>query len=177
VAHLHRVLVGHVVRAHGIRGALRVRPTSGRADETARTLAGASELFLDEEPRHLRKVRPERADLLIELEGVNDRDRADALRGRAVLIERTQLPAPAENEVYLDDLVGCEVVDPRGLRLGVVRGSFHSGAHEVLILDCAGGERLLPYVAPMLISLDLPARRIVYDPPPGLLDPEDAELG
>ncbi len=174
-----RVLLGHVARAHGIRGALRVRPASGRPADTARSLRALPALYLGDERFALRAVRPEREDLLVELEGVADRDRAEALRGRTVEVERAQLPPPAEDELYLADLVGCEVVEPGGARIGTVRGSFEAGAQETLIVDGAHGEVLLPWVPGLVVSVDLPGRRVVYAPPPGLLDdaPDDDDGG
>jgi len=172
-----RVLLGHVTRAHGIRGALRVRPDSGRPDDTARTLKAARELWLDEERHVLRTVQPERDELLVELDGVADRDHAEALRGRSVFVARAALPAPADDELYLADLVGCEVVLEGGASLGRVRGSYHAGAHETLIVDGTRGELLLPWVPSFVVAVDLDARRVVYAPPPGLVDPDDAEAG
>ena len=174
---MKRVLLGHVVKAHGIKGALRVRPHSGDAQSTARSLLTAGELFLDEDRWRITRARPDKDELIIELDGVGDRNLAEALRGRGVFVDRDHLPAPSDDEVYLDDLVGCEVVDTHGRALGRVRGSFHNGAHEILMVDSARGERLLPYVPAMVVELDLAARRLVYDPPPGLLDLDEAEPG
>jgi 16S rRNA processing protein RimM len=172
-----RVLLGYVVRAHGLRGALRVRPHSGRAAETARALARVRTLYLDAQAYDLRRVRDEREELLIELDEVADKDAADALRGRTVSVDRASLPAPDADEVYLADLVGCEVFDPAGKRIGVVEGSYHAGAHETLIVKDGAREHLLPWVSHMIVEVDLAARRVVFDPPPGMIDLDDAEAG
>ena len=167
-----RVLLGYVVRAHGVRGALRVRPASGHAAETIRSLREVPVVYLDDQPRSLTRVRMDKDDLLVEIEGLTDRDIAEGLRGRPLSVERAHLPPPNEGELYLDDLVGCEVVAPNGASIGRVRGCFHSGAHETLIVDAGAGERLLPYVLSHVVAVDLDARRIVYDAPEGLLDEE-----
>ena len=169
-----RVLLGYVVRAHGIKGALRVRPASGLAAETARSLAHVPQVFLDDEPIALTRVRPERDELLIELAGLSDRTAAEALRGRSLFVPRSALPPPDEDELYLADLVGCSVYDQQARLLGVVTGTYDSGAQDVLILDASGKELLLPFVEPMLVDVDLAARRISYDPPPGMVDDADA---
>ena len=172
-ASLGRVVLGYVARAHGIRGALRVRPASGLAEDTARSLSRAKTLYLDDVARELTRVRPERDDLLIELAGLTDRGEAEALRGRTLYVDRDDLPPPDEDQVYLADLVGCEVSRPDGRAIGRIRGSYDSGAQDVLIVDAQRGEVLLPFVEPMLIEVDLEARRVIYDPPPGLLGDED----
>jgi 16S rRNA processing protein RimM len=172
-----RVHVGYVVRAHGLRGAVRVRPSSERAPATAATLTTAGQVFLDDRPFVLRKARVDKEELIVELEQVDDRDQAEALRGRVLTVAREALPQLAEDELYVADLVGCEVVDTSGRALGRVRGSMHNGAHETLILDGPRGEVLLPFVAPLVREVVLEDRRVVYDPPPGLVDLGEADEG
>lgn len=158
------------MRAHGLRGAVRVRPASGIAKETAAALGAVDSLYLDDAPVKLLRVRPEMEDLLLELEGVSDRDAAEALRGRSFYVERGALPPPDEDEVYLADLVGCEVVAPDGKAIGVVTGTYDSGGQDVLIVDASGKEVLLPFIEPMLLDVDLEARRITYDAPDGMIE-------
>jgi len=172
-----RVPLGYVVRAHGLRGALRIKPSSGHAVETAQALAHIRTIYLDDQAYVLRRVRDEREELLIELDEVGDKDAADALRGRTLSVDRASLPAPDADELYLADLVGCEVFDTGGKRIGVIEGSFHAGAHETLIVKDGAREQLLPWVPHMVIEVDLPARRVVFDPPPGMLNLDDAEAG
>ena len=64
---------------------------------------------------------------------------------------------------------------PRPHARGEGRGSIHTGAHEVLVVESARGERLLPYVPAYVVSLDLAAQQLIYDAPPGLLDLDEAE--
>jgi 16S rRNA processing protein RimM len=158
-----RVQIGFVQRAHGVRGAVRVR-----ADSDA--LLELDELWLDE--RHVRivSVQREREGFLVQVEGVTDRDQAEALRGAAVLVERDRLPAPAEDEVYVADLIGCRVLDTAGVALGEVVDTFFSGAHELLTVRDGEREFLLPFVDTIVTEVDVAGRRIVCDPPEGLVD-------
>lgn len=121
------------------------------------------------------RVRPDKEELLVELEGLVDRNGAEALRGREVFIDRALLPAIDDDELYLNDLVGCRVQRPDGSAIGIVTGSYDSGGNEVLIVDGAGKELLLPYVPAFVVSVDLDERCIVYDPPIGLVDLNEAE--
>ncbi|HEY1585256.1 MAG TPA: ribosome maturation factor RimM [Polyangia bacterium] len=159
--------VGFVARAHGVRGVVRVRAS---ADFSA-----VDALWLDDTRFAVRHASRDKDEWLVTLEGVGDRDAADALRGRTVRIPRDAVPV-ADDELLVADLVGCTVVDVAGADLGVVTGSFHSGAHEVLELRTADArELLLPLVDAFLVSIDVAAKRIVYDPPEGLLDLERKE--
>jgi 16S rRNA processing protein RimM len=81
-----------------------------------------------------------------------------------------------ENELLVADLIGCTVFDAAGATLGEVTGSFDSGAHEVLEVRRADGhEFMLPLVDAMVSAVDVEARKIVCDPPPGLIDLDEAE--
>ncbi|HEY2749339.1 MAG TPA: ribosome maturation factor RimM, partial [Polyangia bacterium] len=159
------LIVGFVARAHGVRGVVRLRVSAD--------LAAVDAVWLDDERFAVRHASRDKDEWLVTLEGVGDRDAADALRGRTVRISRADV-AVADDELLVADLVGCTVVDVTGAVIGEVTGSFHSGAHEVLELraDDERGAReiLLPLVDAFVVSIDVAARRIVYDPPEGLLD-------
>lgn len=169
------ILLGHIGRAHGIKGAFRIHPASGRAVQTAEALSNKPALFIAGVAHRVRSMRSEKDDLLVEIESVNDRNASEALRSSEVFVDRELLPPPDENELYLADLVGCAVVYEDGREIGIVTGSYDSGGNEVLIVDGKGRELLLPWVDVMIVEVDLPGRRIVYDPPPGLID-DDGEV-
>jgi 16S rRNA processing protein RimM len=159
--------IGFVLRAHGVRGMLRVRSDGGALPELER-------LIIDGRAYAVARVQPERGDWLVQLEGVTDREQADALRGKPIEALRADLPPLAAGETYAADLIGCLVLDAAGQRLGEVIGSFPSGAHEVLEVR---GERefLLPLAPGIVVSVDVDARTIVCDPPPGLINLDEAD--
>jgi 16S rRNA processing protein RimM len=100
--------------------------------------------------------------LLASLQGVSDRDAAEALRGMEIAVARAQLPPPEEGEYYWDQLIGLEVVNLQGQTLGRVEGLLETGAHDVLRIR---GEReyLVPFVSALVPTVDLAARRIEVD--------------
>lgn len=166
-----KLQIGRVLRAHGVRGWVRV----GSDSEALLELA---EVWLDGKRVKILEAQSERGDFLLRLEGVTDREGAEALRGHLLYIDREALPPPEPGELYVADLVGCEVFDLNGARLGKVAGSFPGGGAEILVVEPAGeGERefLLPLVDAMVKELDLAARRLICDPPPGLIDLDEAE--
>jgi 16S rRNA processing protein RimM len=163
-----RVQIGFVARAHGVRGALRVRADSD-------VLLDLDEVWLDGRRVKIVARQRERKDFLIQIEGVTDRDQADALRGAAVEVRRADLPAPADDEVYVADQVGCQVFDGGGARLGEVVETFFSGAHELLSVRDGEREFLLPFVDGIVTEVDVAGRRIVCAPPEGLVDLERAD--
>jgi 16S rRNA processing protein RimM len=160
------VSIGAVVRAHGVRGLVRVRPFDAASD----ALATSRRVYLGGIARTVEHAARERDEWLVKLGGVDDRDAAEALKGQVVELPRGELPALAPDEVYVADLVGCDVVDPAGAALGRVRSVEWSGAQDLLVVEGPLGEAMVPFVEPLVLSVDLEARRIVCDLPDGLFD-------
>lgn len=160
------VRIGAVARAHGVRGALRVRLDNPGSD----VLSRVASVRVGQLDFRVRSARHDAAGCLVELEGVGDRDAAEALRGQEVLLPREALPEPDEDELYLADLPGCALVDVGGASLGTVVGVENYGAHELLLVRTPGGEAMLPFVDEYVREVDLAARRIVCEPPEGLFE-------
>jgi 16S rRNA processing protein RimM len=154
------VEVGVVARPHGIRGEIRVHLHNPSSDALARVrevvLAGPGE------ERRIGCLATGRSKegALLRLEGIDDRDAADALRGARVLVDRDALEPLEEGQYLYTDLVGCRVVEESGEELGVVGSVFEAGASDVLVVRKSGAERLIPLVAEYVRSVELEARVI-----------------
>jgi 16S rRNA processing protein RimM len=100
--------------------------------------------------------------LTVKLVGVNDRDAAQALRGAPVAVPRSELPARSAKDFYRADLIGCEVVNLAGVRLGVVQHFLEIPAHALMVVR---GEReyWVPAIPQHVRRVDLQARRVVVD--------------
>ncbi|MGH8582160.1 MAG: ribosome maturation factor RimM [Gammaproteobacteria bacterium] len=95
--------------------------------------------------------------------GYADRDQAARLLGAEIAIERVQLPALTEGEVYQFDLIGLEAMTPAGIALGKVVDVLSTAAHDVLVI---GGDRqrLVPFVRGVYVrEIDLETGRIALD--------------
>jgi 16S rRNA processing protein RimM len=113
-------------------------------------------------------LRPLKDDMLVaRVAGVATRDAAEALRGVEIFARRDQLPPPAHDEFYYDDLVGLEAVDTAGGRIGRVASLMNFGAGDVLeIAPAQGGETLLlPFTKSVARRIDFDTGRIVIEPP------------
>ena len=144
--------MGRVAGSYGVRGWIKVeRPEAGLAD--------CSEWWIDGESHAVQETKPHSGTLLARLAGIPNREAALKLRGRTVSVSRAVLPAPEAGHYYLADLIGLEVVNERGEKLGVVKRFFTNGAQDVM--ELAGDrERLLPWVPTVVKSVDLQKRRI-----------------
>ena len=94
---------------------------------------------------------------------VADKDQADALRGLELYAPRSALPAPAEDEFYLTDLIGLEAVDPDGAPVGRIRAVPNFGAGDLLEIEPAGGGQswLVAFTAENVPQVDVAGGRIV----------------
>ena len=100
--------------------------------------------------------------LTARLEGVADREGAQAIIGREIAVIRDALPDAAEGEYYWADLVGLDVVNLSGEGLGKVDRLFSNGANDVIVV-AGDAERLIPCVDAYVREVDLASRRIVVD--------------
>lgn len=157
------ISVGRIVRAHGIRGELGVRCD----DPQTSALLSVREVRLEGESA-LRKVtgaRTAHIEVLLRLEGVNDRTAAEQLKGRDVEIPRESLPEPEEGEVYLADLAGLQAFDESGKPLGEVKGLWETGPVPVLVIGEGQDELLVPFAEQFVLELDVEGGRVVIRPP------------
>jgi 16S rRNA processing protein RimM len=175
-----RVSVGRIVGAHGLRGELRVRVEGG---DTA-NLMGIATLWLAQDEgtssavaHTIERVREGRSgECRMALAGITDRNAAEALRGATLWVRAEDLPPLEPGEYYAYELVGCRVEDTTGKAIGLVARIWETGAQDLLVIAAPeGGEHLVPAAEPILQEVDLSARRLVIDPPPGLLDAPSAK--
>ncbi|HEY3654037.1 MAG TPA: ribosome maturation factor RimM [Steroidobacteraceae bacterium] len=100
--------------------------------------------------------------LTAKLSGVNNRDQAIGLRGARVCVPRSELPQRDDKDFYRADLIGCEVVNLAGVRLGKVQHFIETPA-QVLMVVRGEQEYWVPAVPQHLRRVDLQARRVVVD--------------
>lgn len=158
-----RVCVGAIVGAHGVRGQVRVKSfTADPAD-----VAAYGPVESEDGGRRFRlKVTGEAKGLVIaRLEGVEDRDAAEALRGTRFYVPRACLPEPEEDEFLYSDLVGLRAETADGTVVGTVRGVADFGAGEVLDIGGEGGGFMVPFTKADVPVVDVAGGRLVVVPP------------
>ncbi len=165
-----RILVGYVRRAHGINGAVVVRPLTD--DPANRWTPGAVLLSDHEPPRPYTVVdaAPYRDDLLVQFADVNDRSASEVLRGTSFTIESDERRDLDDDEFWPDELVGCAVVDEAGTAIGVVEAVEFGAAQDRLAVRTDDGRFEVPFVDAIVPTIDLEARVVVLTAPAGLLE-------
>jgi 16S rRNA processing protein RimM len=172
------VVMGRIVAPYGVYGWLKVLPDTeaidglfdydtwwlGKGDDWREMVVETAKLHNDV--------------IVVKLEGIDDRDAAFACKGKQIAVPRAQLPEPDENEYYWSDLIGLRVVNSQGVDFGLITEVFETGANDVLVVkpdvvkpDVVTAdaekekpqERLLPFVAAVVLEVDLKAKTMVVD--------------
>lgn len=150
------VELGRVGRPHGIRGEVRVQLHFAQGD----TLLGVASVVVSQKGKADRtygviSARPAGKGVLLALEGVEDRDAADLLRGATISVPRGELPEPEEGEYYLCDLMGARVVGPSGDVGEVIEIRVHPSV-DCLVIQTPDGKTLeQPLVEPWIERVDV----------------------
>lgn len=164
------ILVGVVARPHGVRGELCV---DWHAD-SPELLDGPLWLRLGSRPPRPARVaqwRMHKGRPLVLFEGVADRDAAEALRGAELLVAREDLPDIADDEFYVEDMIGCAVLLESGRRIGALEHvEFPAGQPLWSIRADDGKEILFPAQPQFIAAFDPDAPSVTIAPPEGLLD-------
>jgi 16S rRNA processing protein RimM len=166
-----QLAVGRIGRAHGVRGEVSVEIRTD--DPGARFGAGIS-LVTDPEsagPLTIDAVRTHSGRLLVRFAGIDDRDAAETLRGVLLLVDSADIPPTDDPEEFHDhELIGLAAVTADGAELGEIVDVEHHGQDLLVLRRTTGDNALVPFVGAIVTDVDVPAGRVVLDPPPGLLD-------
>src|SRR5262249_41142794 len=169
------LVVGRILKPHGLRGELSVEV---RTDDPEQRFATGSVLGTDPAeagPLTVAASRWHSGRLLVSFAGIADRTDAESLRGAWLTIEAADGPPPEDpDEVPDHQLAGPTGGPLTGELAGTVTGVLHYGQALLAVTPAAGTSRraevLVPFVAAIAVEVDLAGRRLVIDPPPGLLD-------
>ncbi|QLA17113.1 ribosome maturation factor RimM [Desulfolutivibrio sulfoxidireducens] len=171
------VVVGEILRPHGVRGEIVVRSF---ADSPSVFQNGRALRLTPPQNRPgncvTRTVTARRShagNLLVTLSGIDDRDAVETLRGFVLSIPEGDLPPPPPGEYYRRQLIGCRVLAPDTPHpvLGVLDDILDMPGQEVWrIIHESGKEILLPANPHTIASIDLETATIIATPPPGLVE-------
>ena len=164
------ILIGRITAAHGIKGEVVIASRTALPEDVA-----AYGPVSDAEGKRELKIASARIaskGVIARIDGVADRNAAEALKGTDLYVPRDRLPPPAEGEHYAGDLIGLEAVSPDGRRLGRIVDVPNFGASDLLEIepDDGGASFLVAVTEETVRDVDIAGRRITVAVP---LDAED----
>lgn len=164
------LLVGTIGLAFGIKGQVKLHTVTSRPEHLMRLKT----VFLGDKhlPTKVRRAAEHKhAIMILTLDGVEDRNRAEELRGTDVYIRQQDAAPLDEGEYFLHDLPGLQVETVAGEVIGTVSEVLETGANDVLVVKRqSGGEALIPMTREVIKSMDLGAKRVIIEPIQGLLE-------
>jgi len=163
------ICVGAISGSFGVRGEVRIKSFCAIPEDIATYSPLSSEdgaitysLTLSGPIKHGFSAR---------LSGVTTKEQADALSGTRLYTARDRLPSLPDDEYYYTDLIGLDVFDTGGAQIGQVKDVKNHGAGDLLEVQTStsSGTVLIPFTQIVVPTVDLASRRIIIDPPDGLL--------
>lgn len=161
------VLLGRICGPHGIRGNVVIETYTGEPKDIAaygplQTEDGARQLDVS-----IVRITPK--GVIAHVEGVGDRNNAEALKGLKLYVDRDRLPVARTGEFYQTDLVGLKAEDPSGNHIGIIAAVQNYGAGDLLEIRLEGKRRteLVPFADAFVLLVDVDSARIIVALPSG----------
>lgn len=165
------LLIGKTSAAHGIYGKIKLALFT----EDLGLLKKGREIFISREGRGEKSFNIVSADpykrkfAILTLSGINDRTQAEEIEGWDVFIDKAYLPPIEEEDTYYwKDLIGISVYEDGGAFLGIIEGIIETGSNDVYVVKNSEEEILIPAIASVVKSVDVPGRTMHVSLPDGL---------
>tara|TARA_B100000787_G_C16117165_1_gene260921 strand:+ start:167 stop:670 length:504 start_codon:yes stop_codon:yes gene_type:complete len=163
------ICVGSIAGAFGVKGELRVKSFCANPSDLAKYTPLLTED--GEKSFELSLIGEIKNGFSARIVGIDNKEAADALRGVSLFARREDLPELPVDEYYYSDLIGFEVADTGGIFIGTVKTVVNHGADDLLEISIPGASdtALVPFTKIFVPTVDMNAKKIVIDPPEGLL--------
>lgn len=164
------VPLGEIVATHGINGWLKLKPYNTQTT----VLTAAREVWLEKDgTRRIDEIAMSRTyknQFLVKLSGVDRIDDAQRRVGSVLSVAERDLGSLPAGEYYHYQVIGLEVFDTHGERIGVVARTWSTPAGELYVVTGALKEHLIPAVKEIIEKVDFATGKVIINPPEGLLD-------
>ena len=161
--------VGKITNVHGIMGEVRVQPWADSPD----FLCQFKTLYVDSShwPIQVERARVHKNMVILKFDGVDTMNEVEGWRQKDLLITRDQAIPLEEDEFFITDLIGLNVVTDEGETLGTLTDVMETGANDVYCVKTPEGkELLLPAIRDCILDVDLDKEEMLVHVLPGLLD-------
>jgi 16S rRNA processing protein RimM len=165
--------IGEIVNIHGVKGEIKVYPLT---DDPTR-YEKLKWFYIDQkgklEKHKIENVKYFKNMVILKLEGIDDPDQAEALKGSFILIDRKDAVKLSEDSYFICDLIGMQVQDDEGKVLGNLNNVLQTGSNDVYVVrNESGQEILIPALKSVVLEISIQAGIIKVKLPVGLIDEE-----
>ena len=164
--------IGVITRTHGIRGEVKVYPTTDSPERFEDLTQVTLHMGARKQVLKIESVRYFKNLVILKFEGIDSINDVQMLKGAELYIPREEGEPLAENEYYIADILGMEVVTDAGELLGTVRDVLQNGANDVYVVNRGAGQKdlLLPAIRQCVLGVDIAQNRMTVHVMDGLLD-------
>ncbi|HJB06351.1 MAG TPA: ribosome maturation factor RimM [Candidatus Enterocloster faecavium] len=163
--------VGVITSTHGVRGEVKVFPTTDDAARFKTLERVYVDLGHELKPLEIQNVKFFKNMVILKFKDYDNINQVEIYRSKDLLITRDQAVELGENEYFIGDLIGLKVMMENGKELGVIRDVLETGANDVYIVDAPGNrEILIPAIEECVKEVDLEAGVMTVHLLEGLLD-------
>jgi 16S rRNA processing protein RimM len=169
------IVVGRVSRPHGVKGEVRIECFN---PEDPSFFFRYQKIFIQGEkgsPQLYRPlaVRPHKHGIVAQLEGIQNKDEAERLKGKLVLIDPAELPTLNENEYYWYEILGMRVVTELGGEVGKITDIVQTRSNDVYVVSKGRKEILIPAIKEVIIAIEKGSRTMIIRPLKGFFEKDD----
>lgn len=159
---MEQVYIGRVAGPHGVKGAIKVFPTT---DDPMRFKSLKEVIIEDNKGRDqimtIMGVKYVNKFVVLELKEISDMDQAMAYKNAIVKVDRSEAMPLEEDEYFVQDLIGLKVIEDNGQVLGELIDVMFTGSNEVYVVEMADGDTiLLPAIKECILKIDIKASEV-----------------
>lgn len=163
---MEKILMGKVVNVVGLKGELKIYSYTDRNER----FEELDQIWLDNKIYAIENVRYQNKVVILKLEGINDRNKAEEQRNKKVYIEESDLQELPEDTYYVRDLIGMTVFN-EDAELGQITDVIQNAAQDLYEVKTETGKKVLvPVVKEFVLDVDMEQRIVKVKLPEGLLD-------
>ena len=163
--------IGQIVNTSGLKGLVKVNLFTDDITKIEEFDKVIIEKNKKQQEYEIEEVKYQKNQALIKFKGIDNIDEAEKLRNSYIKIQRDDEPELPEDTYYIVDLIGLEVFSDEGKKLGVLKEVYPipSGEHDIYVVDTGEKEILLPAIGEVVVSIDIPNKKMVVHLLPGLI--------
>ena len=164
---MEKIKIGKIVNTVGLKGEVKVYNYS----DSIEIYETIESIYVEDRLTVIENVRAQKNRVILKLEGADDRNAAEALRGKELYITEDDLPELPEGQYYVRDLIGMSVTEEDGNLLGHVTDVLQNTAQDIFEVESENGKKLLiPKVDQFVLDIDAEKREITVRLIEGMLD-------
>lgn len=151
--------VGKIINTHGIRGEVKIKPTT---DDVNR-FKSLKEAYIDEKEIFISGCKFQPGKVILKIEGIDSIKEAEKLKNKLIKVKREKAVQLPEDTYFAVDIIGCEVYEETGNKIGTVDDIIYTGSNDVYWVK-GENEVLIPALKDIVLEIDINNKKIIIKP-------------